>query len=338
MAAANAQYLSLVGRALHVSEVTAVECSLPLLAQRYGAPAELWGKVLGYKRDYVVAQLRPGDFFGPRVTFASVDGGNNWTLLSDVSADQAVLCEELRGPFVGDLNYLYKVRRDIPDAPAEPTVDLPAADDALAQAKAGLAEAQSDADDEEEEREEGGGGGGGGGGRGRRRGREAQEEQAQVHASLRDGGRAAGPLRAAARRRVPPRRARGVRAAGPGGGRAQPLLRGPGAQQRSQALLLPQGRAPRRPRAQRDAVRPHVQRAHGLSPAHHGRRAGRRVVREVRRDAERRCGAEPPLRGLPLLVPPGDRGARTDLRRHGRAQLRPVLRPVSAVGVATVQA
>ncbi|EPY26605.1 radial spoke head protein 9 [Strigomonas culicis] len=155
MAAANAQYLSLVGRALHVSEVTAVECSLPLLAQRYGAPAELWGKVLGYKRDYVVAQLRPGDFFGPRVTFASVDGGNNWTLLSDVSADQAVLCEELRGPFVGDLNYLYKVRRDIPDAPAEPTVDLPAADDALAQAKAGLAEAQSDADDEEEEREEG---------------------------------------------------------------------------------------------------------------------------------------------------------------------------------------
>ncbi|CAD2222063.1 hypothetical protein AGDE_12236 [Angomonas deanei] len=147
------KYLNLIGRSLHVSEITALECSLPLLSERYGAPATFWGKITGLKRDYLIAQIQTGDVFSPCVSFASVDGGHTWKLLEEITEDQAQLCDELRGVYYGDLTFEYKVRRDIPEPPPEPEVALPEANAVLAQAKADLKNRVDNDDDEEDEEE-----------------------------------------------------------------------------------------------------------------------------------------------------------------------------------------
>lgn len=158
MALANTDYLPVVGRAMSVAERAAMQCSIPLLSTRYSAPARCWGKVCGYKRDYLIAQLLPrGDIFGPRVSFYSIDGGHNWVMLEELTEEQAAFCEELRGVYQGDPNYAYKKRKDIP-VEEEPQVELPTAEGELAAAKELLAqEKQQQAhsgDDEENEEEE----------------------------------------------------------------------------------------------------------------------------------------------------------------------------------------
>lgn len=154
MSISNATYLSLLGKALSVQEKSALQCSVPLLASRYNAPAEFWGKVQGAKNDYLVAQVAPSGFFGPRVSFYSVDGGNTWSMLEELTEDQAEYCDLLRGVYQGDPEYEYKMRKDIPPDP-EPVVALPDADDLLKDAAKALENAEDDGDaDEEEEAEE----------------------------------------------------------------------------------------------------------------------------------------------------------------------------------------
>lgn len=57
----------------------------------------------------------------PTVSFFSVDGGVNWTLLPCSTEDQRGFCEQLRGRFFGNPNFEYKLRKDIPPPPEVPS-------------------------------------------------------------------------------------------------------------------------------------------------------------------------------------------------------------------------
>eukprot|EP00796_Vickermania_ingenoplastis_P010145 gene10145-7102_t len=154
MSVSNADYLALIGRCLSVPERSALQCSIPLLSSRYNAPAEFWGKILGIQNDYLIAQVAPKGFFGPRVSFYSVDGGSTWKMLEELTEDQAEYCDLLRGVYQGDPEYEYKMRKDIPPDP-EPVVTLPDADSLLQDAKKVLEQGEGeDGDAEEEEAEE----------------------------------------------------------------------------------------------------------------------------------------------------------------------------------------
>lgn len=147
-------YLFLIGKSLSVPEQSALACSLPLLTSRYNAPAHFWGKITGVKNDYLIAQVSPKGFFGPRVSFYSVDGGNLWVMLEELTEDQAAYCDLLRGLYQGDPEYTYKMRKDIPPDP-EPVVTLPNPDEVLLDALKGEGgDEDGDAEDDEANEEE----------------------------------------------------------------------------------------------------------------------------------------------------------------------------------------
>jgi radial spoke head protein 9 len=148
MSVLNAQHLSVAGRSLTAAESTALQCSLPLLSQRYrGTPVTLWGKISGIKADYWVAQAFPSGDFGCAASFYSTDGGSTWTLLADLTEEQAALCEALRGPYQGVPTYEYKARQDLPAETDEAAVTMPPQDDALKGAMADIAAARAEMDD-----------------------------------------------------------------------------------------------------------------------------------------------------------------------------------------------
>ncbi|KAG5510958.1 hypothetical protein JKF63_06459 [Porcisia hertigi] len=159
MSVANAAYLTLNGSCLTAGERTALQCSLPLLSQRYrGTPVQLWGKIVGVKANYWVAQAFPNGEFAPSVSFYSVDGGSTWTMLSTLTEEQVVLCEALRGPYQGVPNYEYKTRQDLPAETDEAAVTIPAPDEILKKAEDDIAAARAadanKSDDEDEESED----------------------------------------------------------------------------------------------------------------------------------------------------------------------------------------
>ncbi|CAG9569038.1 conserved hypothetical protein [Leishmania major strain Friedlin] len=161
MSVANAAYLPLIGSCLTAGEQTALQCSLPLLSQRYrGTPMQLWGKVTGIKANYWVAQAFPNGEFAPAVSFYSIDGGSTWTMLSELTEEQAALCEALRGPYQGVPSYEYMMRQDLPAETDEAAVTMPTPDDILKKAEDDIAaaraasDANSDADESEGDDEE----------------------------------------------------------------------------------------------------------------------------------------------------------------------------------------
>ncbi|CBH13090.1 hypothetical protein, conserved [Trypanosoma brucei gambiense DAL972] len=149
--------LPYVGKALSTAERAALQSSLPLLALKYNLPVQFWGKVTGVRGDYLVAQVMPNGLFGARHSFFSVDGGTSWRVLETLSEDQVAFCDQLRGVYIGDPSFLYKVRRDIPPEP-EPEVKVPDAEDLLKDAKEKYGgegeENEEDMEEEEEEEEE----------------------------------------------------------------------------------------------------------------------------------------------------------------------------------------
>ncbi|KPA74263.1 hypothetical protein ABB37_09268 [Leptomonas pyrrhocoris] len=159
MSVLNAQHLTVAGKSLTAGETTALQCSLPLLSQRYrGTPVTLWGRISGVKADYWIAQAFPSGEFGPAVGFYSIDGGSSWTLLTDLTDAQAALCEALRGPYQGTPSYEYRTRQDLPAETDEAAMTIPPQDDVLAGALADIAAARAAAGEnnegEEEEEEE----------------------------------------------------------------------------------------------------------------------------------------------------------------------------------------
>lgn len=124
---ANDMY-GLRGKALSVAEATAIQASLVVLSERHNfARANFWGKIYGYQGDYYIAEVLTNPeqgIFGPRVPFYSVDGGVNWVPLPSLTADQIDFSEQLRGRFIGQPDFQYKIRRDVPPEP-EVAPELP---------------------------------------------------------------------------------------------------------------------------------------------------------------------------------------------------------------------
>lgn len=145
--------LGLIGKAISVPEATNIKCSLTTLSASSGTAVRLWGKVEGYNADYYVAQAasKAGvTDVDNRRTWCSVDGGITWLPLPSIAAinpEQREFCSQLRGPFMGQPGYEYKVQRELPQDDPVP-LEAPKVDDAPA-------EEDADAEDEEAEKEEG---------------------------------------------------------------------------------------------------------------------------------------------------------------------------------------
>lgn len=139
--------LGLIGKAISVPESTNLKCSLTTLSASAGAAVRLWGKIEGYQADYFIAQSPSAngvtDVDGRR-TWCSVDGGITWIQVPQISAlsdEQKEFCAQLRGPFMGQPTYEYKVQRELPqEAPAP--VEAPAVEEAPE-------EEEADGEDEE---------------------------------------------------------------------------------------------------------------------------------------------------------------------------------------------
>jgi radial spoke head protein 9 len=108
------QYLSLTGHCLSSSEQAALGTSLLLLSSESRCKnVELWGKVRGFKADYLIASCWNDDVLGGRVNFFSIDEGLNWAILDPVSdPSRAVLCARLTGVYMGDAAYEYRLQND----------------------------------------------------------------------------------------------------------------------------------------------------------------------------------------------------------------------------------
>lgn len=137
-------YIGLAGVSLSIAERTAVKCSLTLLEQSKGRRFELWGKVLGYGGDYLIAQGLGESLLDPCDSYYSTDGGTGWTALAPPTADQTEFCDQLRGPFMGNPAYEYKLQKDVP------AVEVAAVDE---KAAAAAAAALADTEEPEEKME-----------------------------------------------------------------------------------------------------------------------------------------------------------------------------------------
>lgn len=139
---------ALRGKTLSVSEATAIQASLTVLSAKTKSKVRFWGKISGFQGEYHVAEVLSDGTFGARNGYYSVDGGVNWVLLPTLSQDQVEFCDQLRGRFIGQPDYLYKIRRDVPPEP-EVQPELPNEDDK------GEEEEEQEAEDAAEEKEEG---------------------------------------------------------------------------------------------------------------------------------------------------------------------------------------
>ena len=122
------QYVGLSGHALSVAEETALHCSLTVLSQQTKKDVKFWGKVLGYNGDYSLRRTplpmhrRGRPHREPHVhqhgRLPHVDHPRPGR------ADQREFCEQVRGLFMGDPSYEYRIQKILPpeeDAPAAAT-------------------------------------------------------------------------------------------------------------------------------------------------------------------------------------------------------------------------
>lgn len=145
------------GKALSIPEVTAIQASLVVLSEKHHyARVSFWGKIVGVQNDYYIAEVWASTdiatgTFGPRTPYYSVDGGVNWVALPTLTQDQIDFSEQLRGRFIGQPEFAYKIRRDVPPEP-EVAPELPADEKQEDEDEEGDGDAAGD-----EEKEEGDG-------------------------------------------------------------------------------------------------------------------------------------------------------------------------------------
>eukprot|EP01063_Lacrimia_lanifica_P009173 TRINITY_DN161_c0_g1_i3.p1 TRINITY_DN161_c0_g1~~TRINITY_DN161_c0_g1_i3.p1 ORF type:complete len:336 (+),score=183.55 TRINITY_DN161_c0_g1_i3:150-1157(+) len=149
------EHIGLTGHHLTPSEQAALTCSLAALSKDFGAPVVFWGRVEGYKANYMIAQtvsVCAGhgvelEALGKEKSLYSVDGGHNWSLLeSDPSNLQKEFSQQIRGKFTGNPRHEYKVQQRIPEVEEKPTEKKEEAKEDDAEKK--------DEDEEGEEKEE----------------------------------------------------------------------------------------------------------------------------------------------------------------------------------------
>lgn len=114
------EFSHLTGHPLSIAERTAVSLSLPLLAHHAKLPQHrFWGKIAGYRADFIVVQCYDSDLLAVPRTYFSVDGGVSFTILDtpnyhreDNESSQATkqqLCRLIQGIYMGDPAYEYRV-------------------------------------------------------------------------------------------------------------------------------------------------------------------------------------------------------------------------------------
>eukprot|EP00760_Papus_ankaliazontas_P033655 PhM_4_TR654/c1_g1_i1/m.74506/K19757/RSPH9; radial spoke head protein 9 len=148
------QFYPITGHALSVAEETALHSSLAVLSQQTKKDVRFWGKLLGYGGDYLLCQCTGSDVLADRRTYYSTDGGMTWTILDAVSDDQREFCEQVRGLFMGDPAYEYRIQKVLPpeeDIPAAPIPDAEDAPEAEGESDAAEENVEADGDDEEVE-------------------------------------------------------------------------------------------------------------------------------------------------------------------------------------------
>lgn len=90
--------------------------SFVLLAKDTKGTVKFWGRVSGVENDYLLCQTGTEDIFTHQ-TFYSVNGGLTWMLLPATTEPQAEYCKQLRGVFLGNPQYEYKIEELVPEAP-----------------------------------------------------------------------------------------------------------------------------------------------------------------------------------------------------------------------------
>jgi hypothetical protein len=124
---------------LSVAEETALHCSLTVLSQQTKKDIKFWGKVLGYSGDYLLCQGTGDDVLSARRSYFSTDGGLTWTILDQVAPDQREFCEQIRGLFMGDPSYEYRIQKIRPpeeDVQVAPAAEVPNPEDSAANPEA----------------------------------------------------------------------------------------------------------------------------------------------------------------------------------------------------------
>lgn len=105
---AQAHNTTLNGHVMSAQEKASLQSSLVLLKkQQKVQQVNYWGKILGIKNDYYVAQGY-NNAFGDKVTCYSVDGGLTWLNVPDIQEDEYQYCAQIRGYFTGDASYAYE--------------------------------------------------------------------------------------------------------------------------------------------------------------------------------------------------------------------------------------
>ncbi|ESL07735.1 hypothetical protein TRSC58_04572 [Trypanosoma rangeli SC58] len=111
------------GHVFSTSERVALATSIPLLMEKSKRRTMLvWGKVYGFKNDYTIVQAFDDDLVAQPVIYYSVDGGLSFVFLGTTESlmqrtmDEVVnekqkkmLMYRMRGPFMGDPSYEYRV-------------------------------------------------------------------------------------------------------------------------------------------------------------------------------------------------------------------------------------
>lgn len=100
----------LTGHSFSLAERTALQTAAPLvLSKSKHATVKVWGKIYGYKADYILIQAFPLDVSEPAQTFFSVDSGVTFSVLDVVSEKKSQQIKTISGIYMGDAAYEYRV-------------------------------------------------------------------------------------------------------------------------------------------------------------------------------------------------------------------------------------
>ncbi|KAL9650832.1 hypothetical protein ABK040_001882 [Willaertia magna] len=102
-------YFGLNGFSLTIEEKTALQSSLIVLQDNnHFHTVVYWGKIMGIKGDYHIAQGYKGSMVGERISFYSVDGGITWNQIAISLTPYELACiKSMRSMFVGIPSYAY---------------------------------------------------------------------------------------------------------------------------------------------------------------------------------------------------------------------------------------
>ena len=115
---AYSSYLTGTGNGLTAEELSGVAASLPVLKKQTKSQGVLfWGKILGLKKDILLAQTYGQDIQRDRKNYYSLDGVT-WGLLPKVTPEISARSARIHERFSGELSHEYRLFEKAP-APAE---------------------------------------------------------------------------------------------------------------------------------------------------------------------------------------------------------------------------